>query len=71
MLTEQQAYMAMCIFLKEIFDRTKAEYLGGLLAGMSLLEDGRPADSAIASDWSRAIALTIQGNGSANLEIKN
>lgn len=54
-LNEQLAYLAMHRFLQRQYELGWRE-IGGLLGSMSLLSDGKPADPALAADWTKAIA---------------
>ena len=54
-LTEKQEYLAMFYYLERLYDETNSDELGGLLGSMILLEDGRPSDPAVWSDWEEAI----------------
>ena len=60
-MTSDQAYAAMVIFLEEAWKRTGSEGLGMILGDLSLLEDGTPADPAVAEDWKEAVARAIGG----------
>jgi len=68
-LTLQQAYTAMYAYLVELYERFGFDQLGGILSGMSLLEDGATADPAIWNDWLRAVEKAKQGNVDPNLRI--
>ena len=46
-LTHKEAYDAMYAFLAELYERFGFDQLGGVLGGMSFLEDGTTADPAI------------------------
>jgi hypothetical protein len=54
-ISVKTAYAAMYKFLESEYEMTKSDDIGGLLGGMSLLEDGSAADSAAWSDWLNAI----------------
>lgn len=58
-LTMQEAYNAMFIFLEDYYFRTNADELGGLLGSMTILADGQIADSAIWEDWGKAIDKSL------------
>jgi hypothetical protein len=60
-LSPDQAYLAMFAFLQSYWERGRSEDIAGLLGSMSLLEDGSPADPALASDWKDAIRLAAGG----------
>jgi len=49
------AYLAMFEFLRQYEGRGASEDIQILLSNLSLLEDGRPADPALAEDWLKAI----------------
>ena len=69
-LTPQQAYTAMYAFLVELYERFGFDQLGGILGGMSFLEDGGTADPAIWNDWLRAVEKAKQGQVDARLRLK-
>ncbi|HDY8121393.1 hypothetical protein [Vibrio navarrensis] len=54
-ITIKQAYVAMYLYLEGLYQMTGSDDLAGFLGGMSMLEDGQPADSAVWSDWLDAI----------------
>ncbi len=54
-MTKKQAYAAMFEFLKNVYERTENDEIGGLLGGMSILADGKTADPAVWDDWETAI----------------
>ena len=55
MLTIEQSYKAMYFYLEKLYEMTGSDDLAGFLGGMSVLEDGETADSAVWSDWLEAI----------------
>lgn len=61
MMTDSQAYAAMFHFLKELYDRTKSDDLGGFLGAMALMEDGSMADPAMRRAWERAVEYALRG----------
>ena len=58
-------YRMMFDYLDSLYQRTRADELGGLLGCMSLLGDGEPANPAYGPDWKRAVrqAETALGQG--------
>ena len=54
-LTAKDAYVAMYLFLCELYEKFGYDQLGDLLGGMSLLDDGMPADPAYWHDWLRVV----------------
>ena len=54
-LTVEEAYKAMYIYLNNLYEMTNSDDLAGFLGSMTLLEDGKPIDSAIWDDWLIAI----------------
>jgi hypothetical protein len=68
-LTSQQAFLAMFSFLEAHYQRTKADGVGALLGSMSLLQDGRPADPAVAGDWQVAVQAAIAGSVEASMRL--
>ncbi|MEO1211089.1 MAG: hypothetical protein AAFX78_16305 [Cyanobacteria bacterium J06638_20] len=69
MLNEKDAYLAMFSFLENLYKRTKSDDLGGLLGGMSLLEDGSPADPAMWNDWLASLERLQNGEVDASLRL--
>ena len=49
-LCADQAYRAMVLFLERQYALGASDQLGALLGAMALLEDGSPADPALAKD---------------------
>lgn len=68
-LTSMEAYKAMYAFLDELYHQFGFDELGGLLGGMSLLQDGGTADPAIWKDWLRAVEKAKSGAVNANLRL--
>ncbi|MDD1526930.1 hypothetical protein C7U92_02320 [Bradyrhizobium sp. WBOS7] len=66
-MTEAQAFSAMFIFLEEAWKRTRSDGLAMILGGMSLLEDGTPADPAVVEDWKSAVARALSGESAGRL----
>lgn len=66
-LAERQAYEVMLRFLERQYNRTASDDLALLLGSASLLEDGSPADPALAEEWHECVAevLEAQKNGIA------
>jgi hypothetical protein len=58
-MTKDQAYRAMFAFLDERYSRLPSDALGQLLGEMALLEDGLPADPAIAEEWNAAVKTAL------------
>ena len=54
-LNDKEAYEAMFIYLNNLYERTNSDDLAGYLGSMLLMEDGKPVDSAVWSDWMSAI----------------
>lgn len=63
------AYLAMFAFLEEQYGRGSNDSLGTLLGSMALMEDGSPADAALAEDWSKAVAAVKAGKVNAKFSI--
>jgi hypothetical protein len=68
-LTKEQAYLAMYSFLDKQFS-LGCEELGSILGSMSLLADGSPADSVLASDWQEAVTAALSGQVDARLTLQ-
>jgi hypothetical protein len=69
-LSDEQAYAAMFYFIERIYEHTKSDDLGGLLGSMSVLEDGAPADAAVASDWLEAVNFARAGGKPSSLALR-
>lgn len=69
-MTDKQAYSAMFHFLEQLYKRTKSNELGSLLGGMSMLEDGSPADPAIVEDWQQAVEYALRGGKPDSLHLR-
>ena len=69
-MTDKQAYTAMFHFLEQAYKRTGSNELGGILGGMSLLEDGSPADSAMTEDWRQAVEYALNGGKAGSLKLQ-
>jgi hypothetical protein len=59
-ITVHEAYGAMYRFLEHYYERTKADEIGALLGGLSLLPDGEPIDAGYKEEWLRAVAEVMQ-----------
>ncbi len=68
-LTPEEAYKAMYSFLDDYWEITKSDALGSLLGSMSLLNDGKPADSAIWDEWMEAIQKSQSNQVDAKLTL--
>lgn len=68
MVTIEQAYKAMYLYLEGLYDMTGSDDLAGFLGGMSTLKDGKPADSAVWNDWLEAVDKS-RTNPNTSLEI--
>ncbi|TGO03285.1 hypothetical protein PN36_09315 [Candidatus Thiomargarita nelsonii] len=53
----KDAYKAMYIYLKGLYEMTGSDDLAGFLGSMSFLEDGMPADEAIWGDWLESVKV--------------
>jgi hypothetical protein len=54
-MTTTQAYRAMFLFLEKRYFRLPSDDLGALLGELTILDDGSPADPAVAQEWARAV----------------
>jgi len=68
-LTPRQAYLAMFAFLDGYWRRGKSEEIGALLGALSLLENDRPADPALAADWDDAVRLALADSVDARMRL--
>jgi hypothetical protein len=64
------AYLAMFHFLDSYYQATKSGDVGGLLGGLSLLQDGSSADPAMWQDWLEAVKVASDGKVDANLTLE-
>lgn len=69
-LTKKQAYSAMYVYLKAIYDRTGSDDIGALLGGMSLLADGGTVDPAAWADWEHAMRQAVEQNPDMGLDLR-
>lgn len=69
-MTEKQAYSAMFYFLDQWYKRTNSSDLGGMLGSMALLSDGCPADSAVVSEWQKAVQFALKGGQPDSLKLE-
>ena len=65
------AYIAMYKFLEQEYELTESDDIGGLLVGMSLLEDGVTADPAAWAYWIHALERVISGDDDIKLSISS
>jgi hypothetical protein len=68
-ITVKTAYIAMYKFLENEYHLTKSDDIGGLLGGMSLLENGSTADPAAWGDWLNAIEKASSNDYDIRLNI--
>ena len=68
-MTPDQAYLAMYHFLDKQF-LLGCKEIGDILGSMSLLPDGRPADSALLQDWLDSVNIALSGTVDASLRIE-
>ena len=68
-MSDKQAYAATFHFLERLYLRTKSDDLGGLLGGMSMLQDGSPADPAVSNDWREAVEYALKGGEPSPLKL--
>lgn len=61
-LSIENSYKAMYLFLYRLYEMTGSDDLAGFLGSMSLLEDGKPVDSAIWEDWINAVDDTLKND---------
>ncbi|WJY20383.1 hypothetical protein QTA57_10945 [Fontisubflavum oceani] len=66
-LSPEQAYLAMFCFLDSFYKRTGSDDVGALLGSMSLLNDGRPMDSALWGEWLESVAKSLEQEVDASL----
>jgi len=69
MMTDEQAYAAMFYFLDQLYQRTKSDYLGGLLGQMCMLQDGKTADPAVLHNWDKAVEYALKGGKPDSLRL--
>lgn len=58
-LTEKQAFVAMSVFIRDYYERTKLKELGNILGDIRLLPHGAPADPAAQEDWHDAVQKVL------------
>ncbi|MGG5342790.1 hypothetical protein [Enterococcus sp. AZ192] len=54
-LNESQAMQAMIIFLDQYYEQVQSDDIAVLLGSLTLLEDGKPVDSAMWDEWLESI----------------
>lgn len=62
-------YRTFFRYLEYVWKDGHADYLGGLLGGMSLGQDGSPMDIAYEKDWEKAIDQSTAPNDAYQLGI--
>ena len=70
-VTINEAYRSMVYFLEDYYELTKSDEIGGMLGGLALLSDGRPADDACWEDWLKAVKRAQNDSESVKLKILN
>ncbi len=58
-LAERDAYRVMLKFLERHYERTASDDVAVLLGSASLLDDGSPADPALAEEWHDCVAEVL------------
>ena len=66
LLTVEQAYRAMFIFLDAYYQVTKADDVGALLGSMAYMGDGEPLDPALWGEWETAVQSAFSISQQAN-----
>ncbi len=69
-LTTKEAYAAMYLFLDDLYKQYGFDQLGGILGGMSLLEDGTTADPGYWHDWLQMVQKSIGQQPDIGLHIR-
>ncbi len=68
-MSAKEAYAAMYLFLSELYEEYGFDQLGGILGGLSLLDDGTPADPAYWQDWLRMVEKSRGQNPDIGLHL--
>lgn len=68
-LTSKEAYLAMYSFLVGYYELTKADDVGSMLGGLSLMADGEPLDPAFLDDWHKAVEKARNGHVDAYMRL--
>lgn len=55
-LTAQEAYEVMMLFLEKHYERTDSDDIGALLGALQFFEDGVTADPAMWEDWLKCVS---------------
>lgn len=58
-LTEAEAFQAMAAFLELYWERGRSEEIATLLGSLATQWDGKPADPALAEDWSACVREVV------------
>ncbi|NCT73495.1 MAG: hypothetical protein GXC78_03110 [Chitinophagaceae bacterium] len=61
LLTEKEAYVAMQLFVENVWSMTNDEGLAIMLSSMNILNDGSTADPAYWEDWQDCINKVVAG----------
>ncbi len=61
----------MFAFLKQLYNRSQSDDIGGLLGEMSILSDGDTADPAIWYEWLECVLKAKQGKVNADFKLEN
>jgi hypothetical protein len=64
-MREIKAYKTMFQFLEQRYRLLPSDALGSLLGDLHLLEDGEPADPAMAQEWDEAVEFIHRSQLSA------
>ncbi len=54
-LTIKESYLAMIMFLENLYELTKSDDIGSILGSMQLMADGGTMDPAYWNDWIKAV----------------
>lgn len=55
LLSIEEAYRAMYLYLERLYYLTNSDDLGGFLGSMTLLSDGKTIDPAVWEDWLKSV----------------
>ncbi len=70
MFFEREAYLAMCRFLANYYERGHSDNIAALLGNLSLLPSGESADAAMLDDWKEACRAVRAGEVDARMQLR-
>ena len=69
-VTVREAYLAMFEYLRSYYERGNSDEIGGMLGGLSLLQNGGSADPAAISVSMETVLRAEEGGGYHGADLK-